>query len=153
MQSYLRGELFNETINRIMPCYFKSLNHIVHGYNTDDYNLYANQIKVINAVKIAGPVSPAQISRVFRMKKGSLTTIIRSLVDMGLLKRVYSKTDSRKYKLILTLDGHNLLKEKKIRDNAIYQDLLADIPNSDFNKIVEGVVILAEHLEKKGVQI
>ncbi len=150
MSSNQRGKAVCALVNRAMPCFIKNLNHIIHRFKESDYNLNGNQIKLINAVKILRSVSPAALSRILDMQKGSLTTIISSLVEQNLLRKDFSRSDPRRYNLSITSEALQLLKTKDRSDVVKYQEIFAAMPDADFQKVSQGMTILLEYLDKYG---
>ncbi len=150
MSNIKRGKQVCKLINRAMPCFIKNLNHIVHRYREAGYNLNGNQIKVINGVKILESISPAELSRILDMPKGSLTTIISSLVEQDLLAKTYSQSDPRRYTVSVTTTALKVLEMKDASDAVKYQEIFAAMPESDFNKVEEGLTILMGYLDLSG---
>ncbi len=150
MSDIKRGKQVCKLINRAMPCFIKNLNHIVHRYREAGYNLNGNQIKVINGVKILESISPAELSRILDMPKGSLTTIISSLVEQDLLAKTYSQSDPRRYTVSVTTTALKVLEMKDASDAVKYQEIFAAMPESDFNKVEEGLTILMGYLDLSG---
>ncbi len=152
MSNITRGQQVCSLINRAMPCFIKNLNHIVHRYREAGYNLNGNQIKVINGVKILENISPADLSRILDMPKGSLTTIISSLVEQNLLAKTYAQNDPRRYTVSVTETALKVLEMKDASDAVKYQKLFAAMPEHDFKKIAEGLTILMGYLDLTGDQ-
>ena len=144
-----RGEMFCDLINQVLPCFFKNLNSTVHRYESKEYSLYGSQIKVINAVKITQPIAPAELSRVLDVPKGSLTTIIKSLVEMKLLKKSYSNRDKRRYSLSITERAEKLLKKKNQEDALKYEMIFAGMSDDEFDKTVEGLTTMVKYFSRR----
>ncbi len=146
MSNNNRGKEICSIINYAMPCFIKNLDHIIHRYNESGYTLNGNQIKVINAVKILGSISPSELSRILGMQKGSLSTIISSLVKQNLLFKTFSKTDPRRYTLSITTEAIKLLENKNRSDSIKYNEIFSAMPDTDFIKIKEGFSLLLKYL-------
>ncbi len=150
MSNNQRGKAVCALVNRAMPCFFKNLNHIIHRFKESDFNLNGNQIKLINAVKILRSVSPAALSRILDMQKGSLTTIISSLVEQNLLRKDFSPSDPRRYNLSITPEALQLLKNKDRSDAVKYQKIFTAMPDADFQQVIQALTTLVKYLDKYG---
>ncbi len=144
----LRGSEINEAFARFMPMFYAHINSILNRYKTNQYDLNENQIKVIMAVSFLGQMSPVQISRDLHIFKGSLTTIIRGLIEMGMLNRRDDPHDARKYYLSATDKARMLIREKTARDAARMNELFLNMPDADFDKVCKGLSILSDYLKE-----
>jgi len=147
-----RGSEINTVFARFMPMFYAHINRILNHFKTGKYDLNENQIKVIMAVSYLGQVSPSQLSRTFHIFKGSLTTIIRSLVSMELLSHRADPHDARKYYLTITEKAQAFILEKNTHDEQHLDKLFSDMPDSDLHKVCEGLSILSDYLEKSGAE-
>lgn len=99
-----------------LPNYYRYLNPIFNNETSASYKLSENQIKVIMCLFLTDYATPTAISETLGIHKGSMTAIIRSLVKMNLIEKVWKENDERSYQLVLTVAGLEFIdyKEKKI---------------------------------------
>lgn len=142
------GDRINWAFTQFMPMFYAHINCIINRYKSDQYDLNESQIKIIMAVDHLGEMSPVQISKDLHIFKGSLTTMIRGLIAMGMLTRKDDPSDARKYYLSATNKARRLIGEKKIHDAKILDELFSSLPEADLEKACEGLLILAEYLKK-----
>ena len=145
-----QGSHINAALKRFMPLFIQYIHPVLHRYKTNRYDLHENQIKVIMAANLLGQVTPTQLSDALILQKGSLTTIIRSLVGQGLLERSNAPDDARKYYLSVTDAGRAFIHEKNILDVQHFGVLFADMPPADVQKVCDGLGTLSDYLEKAG---
>lgn len=148
----LRGGEINAAFSRFMPMFYAHINPIFNRYRSALYDLNENQIKVVMAVRHLGCASPAELNHTLHIFKGSLTTIIRSLIEAGLLIRSDDPLDARKYYLTVTAKANALIREKTIRDVQRLDELFLDMPDSDLRKVCEGLSTLSAYLEHTEVK-
>lgn len=144
------GINIHKAFRQFMPLYFCYINPVLHRIKTDKYDLNENQIKVILAVNHIGITTPTQLSHALNIQKGSLTTIIRSLVKAGFLKKENAPKDERKYFLTVTDMGKLLIREKTAIDIQQFDELFADMPEEDVQKVIDGFEVLTKYLKKAG---
>ncbi len=142
------GEIIYEKFSAFMPCYFRYINPVIHRFITDEYKLNENQIKVIMTLEFAGGATPTQLSRYLYMQKGSLTTIIRSLLKMELIQKRAAKNDERKYYLSLTEKGGAFVKTKNKNDTQHFIKLFERISKKDAEYISDAFAKLTEILNE-----
>ena len=152
MPDRTNGDTFNDALRQFMPMYFRFINPVLHSFKSEKYRLHENQIKVIMAVGLLGKASPSQLSRVLLIQKGSLTTIIQSLISARLLSRKSDPDDARKYDLSITQNGKDFIKEKSALDTQCFDAMLKGMPKSDLETVCAGLNTLTNYLTKAGTQ-
>ncbi|RDU22530.1 MarR family winged helix-turn-helix transcriptional regulator [Anaerosacchariphilus polymeriproducens] len=139
-----------DAITNFMPNYYVYINTALHKCEYNGERLHENQIKVMMTISLFEKISPTELSNGLNIQKGSLTTIIKSLVDMGFIEKNMSQKDERKYYLTLTVKGEQFV-EFKNKDNQMkFKKLFEDISEEECEKIVEGFITLNNYLDKKG---
>lgn len=144
------GNKIHEAFRQFMPLYFCYINPVLHRIKTEKYDLNENQIKVTLAVNHIGRATPTQLSHALNIQKGSLTTIIRSLVKAGFLKKENAPKDERKYFLYATEMGKEFIREKTAIDIQQFDELFANMPEDDVEKAADGFEVLVKYLKKAG---
>ena len=148
--SLWRGKQMDSVLSGFMPMFYTYINRILNHFKNQQFELNENQIKVIMTVSYVGEISPAEISRVLHIFKGSLTTMIRKLVNMQMLIRHDDPQDARKYYLTLSKKAQAFIDAKQARDIRSLDQLFLEMPEGDFLKVCEGITILADYLKEKG---
>ena len=141
------AQLFG-AFDRFMPCYFRYISPILHKTKAPAYQLNENQIKILMALNFAGSATPTQLSRCFYMPKGSLTTILRSLSDMGLIHKQRALDDERKYYVSVTEKAKALIRQKRLENIKGFETLFAQLPEDDAAVITKGLNTLCAYLDK-----
>ncbi len=140
-------EIINIFYN-FLPYYFRYINPVVHRYITPEDSLNENQIKLIMAINILKSVTPTELNRCLLIPKGSLTTIIRSLVKKELISKAYDEKDERKYYLSITQKGRELIQLKRERDSKAFKELFFNMDDKDMCIIADGFETLCKYLDK-----
>lgn len=146
------GDL-HHSLDEFLVSYFSFLNPIFHCYEDGDLQLNENQIKVLMAVSKTKKISPSEISKLFMIPKTSLTTIIRSLVDTGFLRKEINSKDPRKFLLELTSEGTLLLLKKDESDLSRLDALLAGMTEDERKRVIDGFNAFNEYFERDGNRV
>jgi MarR family transcriptional regulator, organic hydroperoxide resistance regulator len=143
----------HHSLDDFLVTYFHYLNPIFHCYEDGDVALNENQIKVLMAVSKIKKISPSDISKLFMIPKTSLTTIIRSLVDSGFLKKESNSKDSRKFLLELTPEGKLILLRKDESDLSRLDALFAGMTEDERKRVIDGFNVLNEYFDREGTRV
>lgn len=116
-------------------------NLILHGPERPPVEVALNptQERVLMMVWHRGALTMGEISGFAGLEKGSLTTVIDYLEELGLLSRVRSETDQRSYTIYLTLAGIRQAEIVEDFFNARIAQLFAKLNDSD-RQALEGAL-------------
>ncbi len=145
MRKQLIQEL-TEEILEFMPLYFKYINPIIH--KDERFNLNENQIKLIMILNLIGSQTPTNLSVFMDIPKGSLTTIIDSLVDKGFITRKNDINDRRKKNISLTEKGLDFISYKSSDNLVKFSNLFKKFDEESIKKILIGFKELSKNLRK-----
>lgn len=138
-----------ETIIKFMPTFYVHINSALHKCTYNGYRFNENQIKVMMVLRLFPGISPTELSQGLNIQKGSLTTIIKSLVEMSYLEKTKDKQDERKYYLSLTAKGEKFIAFKDKDNITKFEKLFEDISEEECKKIVEGFSCITNYLKAK----
>jgi DNA-binding MarR family transcriptional regulator len=127
------------SVLRFMPAFFITINPIIHREKSETWSLSENQLKILMALSFGGQVMPTSISNAFNMQKGSITTLIDSLVNAGLVVRNKDATDRRKQIISLTSKGAEFVQYKKEKSIEELSILFSECSEESRNKIIAGL--------------
>lgn len=139
-----------DVITKFMPFFYVHINSVLHKCEYNEYRLNENQIKVMMTIGLFSKMTPTDLSFGLNIQKGSLTTIIKSLVEMGFLQKESDQKDERKYNLTLTKKGKDFVAFKSDDNQKKFEQLFADISEEDCQKVVEGFSTLCKYLKSTG---
>ncbi len=142
-----------DSLDGFMPYYFRFINPILHRLDTGAFSLGENQLKVLMALSFRENLSPAEISRLFLIPKTSLTTVIRSLEELGLIDKSPTGSDRRKFQLSLTDRAGELIREKRRENIAALADLFSHISDEEFARMVNGLTAMGEYFTRIGATL
>jgi DNA-binding MarR family transcriptional regulator len=127
------------SVLRFMPAFFVTINPIIHREKSETWSLSENQLKILLAISFVGQVMPTSISNAFNMQKGSITTLIDSLANAGLVIRNKDATDRRKQILTLTSKGEEFVQYKKKKSIAELSTLFSECSEESLDKMITGL--------------
>ena len=135
-----------DCFDRFMRPFLVRINPILHSTVWRGKHFAENHIIVMMAVRLASPLSPSELSRAVGMQKGSLTTIIRSLCQSGLIERQDTPGDERSYRLVITPAGLEFADHMAAQRSAGFRELFANLPEPRCQEIVSALDTLIDYL-------
>lgn len=141
---------FYRHFDAFMPHYMRFINPILHQMNVSGLRLNENQVKVLMAVDKKKGIVPSEVSRLFSIPKTSLTTIIRSLEEHGLLIRLSEPEDARRQRLFLTEKGRVLIDEKHKENIKAFGELFEGMNPETRAKVTEGLLAFNHFFQSGG---
>lgn len=143
------GFTMQETFNEFLPYYFGMINPIVHNVNDERYRLNENQIKTIMCIHYLEKVMPSIISRALNIQRGSLTTIIKSLIEQNLIRKEIVPENNRSYFLVLTDKGKAFVDYNLNRIGQEFEALFDELSTKEVKQISDGFHLLSTYLSRK----
>lgn len=92
-----------------------------------------------------GPLAPSRLAELERIKRPTVTRILRRLEEEGLVERSADPTDRRAAVVCITRSGTALLKKLRSRKNAYLARRLRELPDEDV-RVLERAAEVLEHL-------
>lgn len=144
-----RADDVMNVVFEFMPPFMLHLNPVLHRTRYHDRSYSELEVIVVLALALLGPLRPGKVSHDLRIEKGSLTSVIRRLTDLGMIERQPAAGDARGYTMSLTDGGRALVDhlERQRRDG--FRELFDDMPTSEVEAVVNGIAALTNHLTKR----
>lgn len=103
----------------LLPILQYKINPLFHSGIQQNLKCNKNQSKALIIIGRWKEITPTLLGKYLDLRKGSLTTLIDSLVEMNLVKREFHPNDRRKTLIKLTSKGEELveLKFKDFKEN------------------------------------
>lgn len=148
MKSEKNGETILNALHSILPMLHIHVFPIIHNLYWKDIRLKENQIKVLMAVRYLKKTTSTELSEGLNIAKGSLTTIIRSLVDLNIIQKEAHPDDERASWLTLTANGKKCLQFKNRHDIKKLDKLFAKLRRQDAVEIARSLDLLSSYLKE-----
>ncbi|MBF6349567.1 MarR family winged helix-turn-helix transcriptional regulator [Nocardia carnea] len=100
------------------------------------------QLSVLATLAGEGAMTPGSLAAKERVQPPSMTRVIASLTDLGLVDRDPHPTDGRQIIVSLSRAGHALLAEERSAREAWMSDQLADLEPDQLAVLEQAVAIL-----------
>lgn len=107
----------------------------------------ASQVSALFSLRNRGPLTLGELSAVERVKPPTMTRIVTSLEELGLVARMPDPDDRRVCRAELTGAGRRLLEENQRRKDAYLAARLAALDEADQRAVIEAVDALERLLE------
>ena len=144
---------FLYTFENFLKTFYMNINPIINFKTWKGHKLRENHIKILMILDIEGEATPSFLSNVLYVQKGSLTTLIRSLVRMNLITKVFSKENERSYKLKLTNEGKSFVAYSTNDNLASFSELLDSLSDADMKLVIRGFNALNKCLENNSQKL
>lgn len=139
-----------ESLDAFLPYFYREINPVIHSYECEDFTLNENQIKVIMAVCKKEGISPTEVSRLFMIPKTSLTTIVRSLTELGLVEKMTWPSDPRRFGLRLSAGGRETAGKIRRKNADSLIGLFRDMDEDQVSRLISGFEVLDEFYRAQG---
>ncbi|MBS4536360.1 MarR family transcriptional regulator [Clostridium sp. D2Q-14] len=134
----------NKNMLEFNNLFHSKISKVFRGNMDNKYRCNKNQNKAIMTIGKYDNISPSTLGKYLDMRKGSLTTLIDSLVEKNLILKEMDNNDRRRYLLSLTDEGKKYFEnQREIFKNSIHtifgklnEDEIK-IFSENMNKIVE----------------
>ena len=143
----------DRSFDSFMRPYLVSIEPLLFRTEWDGRRYTEKKVIVVMALNMGGVLTPSQLSRVFRLQKGSLTTIIRSLCAEGLVRSAAVPGDERSYCLELTERGKDLVAHLCTQRRDGFRKLFAGMTANELGAVSRGLRLVAHHLDKDEEQL
>jgi DNA-binding MarR family transcriptional regulator len=110
-------------------------------------DLGPSQVAALATVERRGPLSPSDLAEIERIKRPTVTRIVRHLEEAGLVERVRDPADGRASILSVTGEGRALLKRLRERKTAYLAKRLAGLDAEDRRTLERAAELLEGMLE------
>jgi DNA-binding MarR family transcriptional regulator len=131
----------------LIPLFYKCKTFYIDKNRTDDL-CNKNQSMAIMIIGKAKIITPTVLSKFINMEKGSLMTLIDSLVEKEFVIRTNDPSDRRKILLSLTPEGTmymNAIEEQSVRGLAL---MVENLDENEIDQIHDSLKTLVEIMKK-----
>lgn len=146
MEKTMIKELFNSMFE-FMPLYHQTIGCIYHKDYGIEPNLNKSQQKALFIIKKKGKIIPSSMGKALDMQKGSLTTLIDSLVEYGFVKRDTDCEDRRKQWISLTPEGEEYISKLMASFELEFERIFEEVDSQDISKMVENIEFVKKILK------
>jgi DNA-binding MarR family transcriptional regulator len=106
-----------------------------------------SQTAALATVERHGPLSPSELAEIERIRRPTVTRIVRHLEQAGLIERVIDPQDGRASILSVTAEGRALLRRLRERKTAYLAKRLAALDAEDRRTLERAAELLEGMLE------
>jgi DNA-binding MarR family transcriptional regulator len=110
-------------------------------------DLGPSQVASLATIDRHGPLSPSELAEIERIKRPTVTRIVRHLEEGGLVERVKDPLDGRASILTITTEGRALLKRLRERKTAYVAKRLSSMDAEDRRTLERAAELLEGMLE------
>ena len=131
-----------------MPNFYSYINPVMNSEDSKDYKFSENQVKVLMCVLIMDDPSPMMISQAMNIQRGSITAIIKSLVQQGMIMKEVDNEDERSYHLMLTEAGNVYINYKEQANRMEINALFDGLEAGEQEQMIESVKVINKYCDK-----
>ena len=140
-------DLLEAAMTGFMRYFMVYVNPVMH--RTDFRGRLYSELEIIvcMGLSVIGPMRPGALSRGLRIEKGSLTSVIRRLCELGLIERTGVVGDERGYEVSLTPAGDDLIDHLRDQRGRGFRELFGSLDPADAEAAARGIGIITAHLK------
>jgi len=112
-----------------------------------DVGLTLTQIATLGTLDRSGPLTPRELAEHEKVQPPSMTRVLASLEELGLIDRTPHESDGRQHLVSLTINARALLKEDRRRREAWLAQRLAELTTSE-RDLLRAAAPLLERLSR-----
>jgi DNA-binding MarR family transcriptional regulator len=131
-----------------MRYFLVHLNPILHRSEYRGRSFSELEIIVCMALSLTGSLRPGGLSRSLRIEKGTLTSVIRRLRELGLIERAPIAGDERGYLVSLTGAGRDFIGHLDTQRREGFGELFAAMDSEDADAAARGIDLLTTYLKE-----
>jgi DNA-binding MarR family transcriptional regulator len=131
-----------------MRYFLVHVNPIMHRTEYQGRSYSELEIIVCMGLSVVGPMRPGALSRALRIEKGTLTSVIRRLGELGLIERTAIVGDERGYQVSLTGAGTALIGHLSEQRRRGFRELFATLDPASAAAAARGIDTITTHLRE-----
>lgn len=117
--------------------------------NNEQYSkLKKNHVKIISFLYRYDSLTSTEIAKRLDLEKGSVTTLIDQLTDLGLVLRGAAAYDRRKSLLLLTDSGRTEMERIIENDTKTMDELFRDLKPDELQRFVDSLKYVVDFMNK-----
>ena len=101
-----------------------------------DAHLSATELAVLGRIGLCGPMAPSALARAEHVKPPSMTKVIESLEERGLVRRDPHPTDRRQCLISRTEAGETFMEQTRARRTAWLAERLVELTDAERQSIL-----------------
>jgi len=121
----------------------------LRGRRTDS-RVSLTQLSALSTLSLEGPITPGALAAKERVQPPSMTRVITSLADLGLVERSPHPTDGRQVIVSIAESGLALLADERSAREAWMTERLATLSEEQLRVLRAAVEIFAEMVAEDG---
>ena len=146
MTAQPRADALSDAFHAFMRYFIVYVNPVLHRTRFRGRQYSEHEVVVTMALHVVGPQRPSELSRGLGIDKGTLTSVIRRLDEVGVVRRRPVDGDARGYLVSLSADGTALvdhLAEQRLRG---FRELFGAMDPDEVDAAVRGLDLMTAHL-------
>ena len=140
------ADRLDQAVADFMRYFLVYVNPILHRTEYRGRSYLELEIIVCMALRTVGQMRPGGLSRGLRIEKGTLTSVIRRLGDLGLIERSHVPGDERGYTVRLTSEGEAFVRHLDAQRRNGFRKVFADMDPTEIDIAARGFELMTKHL-------
>lgn len=130
------------------PLYYKKFSAVFRENDKPGLRCTKNQKRAILLIKNHEGITSTELGQCLDMRKGSLTTLLDSLAEMGLVQRIPDEADRRRVLLYLTAAGNDYFTEMMAKHEQLFLKLFTKLPTDELEECLDGLKKVVGKIKK-----
>ncbi|MBS4537661.1 MarR family transcriptional regulator [Clostridium sp. D2Q-11] len=138
----------NENLIEFTSLFHSKISKVFRKNIDGEYRCNKNQNRAIMIIGNHDGISPSTLGKYLDMRKGSLTTLIDSLVKKNLVVRDIDNNDRRRYLLSLSSEGKKYMEQEKEKFKEVIKELFDKLDEFEIKSFSENINNVVEIMKK-----
>ena len=130
------------------PLYYQKFSPIFREWDDSGLNCTKNQKRAIMMIHNYSGITATELGQCMDMRKGSLTTLLDSLEEMGLVERKPDDEDRRKVLLFLRPEGKIYFDSMMVRHEAVFFEMFTKLTEEEIDQCLAGMKNVVAAIKK-----
>ncbi|UIJ83231.1 MarR family transcriptional regulator [Rhizobium leguminosarum] len=139
-------DLLDRSISGFMRYFLVYINPILHRTEFEGRSYSDYEIVVCMALNFDGSMRPIDLSRGLSLNKGSLTSVLRRLRELDLIRRLDIPGDERSYRVALTAKGDRFVRHLEEQRRRMFRQLFDDMTPEHIAATARGFNLVSAYL-------
>lgn len=141
-------DLLDRSISGFMRYFLVHINPILHRTEFEGRSYSDYEIVVCMALNLDGSMRPIDLSRGLSLNKGSLTSVLRRLRELDLIRRLDIPGDERSYRVALTARGERFVRRLEEQRLRMFRQLFDDMTPEHIVATARGFDLISAYLKR-----
>lgn len=143
------ADLLDRSISGFTRYFLVHINSVLHRTEFEGRSYSDYEIVVCMALNLDGSMRPIDLSRGLSLNKGSLTSVLRRLRELDLIRRLDIPGNERSYRVALTARGERFVRHLEEQWLRMFRQLFDAMPSEHVAATARGINLISAYRKRR----